>query len=68
VITQKGRTLSNAETFDTQPPHAIDELGRRVRDPVGRPGDGGYDEERGGFQTAYRHRPGVGAVGHAQHA
>ncbi|WP_040866053.1 FAD-binding oxidoreductase [Nocardia exalbida] len=35
--------------------------------PVFRPGDGGYDAEIAGFQTAYTHRPGliVGAV-HAE--
>ncbi|WP_181765543.1 FAD-binding oxidoreductase [Streptomyces albidus (ex Kaewkla and Franco 2022)] len=30
-----------------------------VRGPVLIPGDDGYDEERSGFQTGYRHRPGV---------
>ncbi|MDN3359885.1 FAD-binding oxidoreductase [Actinomadura sp. DC4] len=36
-----------------------------IRGPVLRPGDDGYDEERGGFQTARRHRPAViaGATG-----
>ena len=39
----------------------------RVRGPVSRPGDGGYDKERAGFQTAQCHRPSliVGATGAA---
>jgi hypothetical protein len=44
---------------------ALAALVRRVRGPVFLPGDDGYDAERSGFQTAYRHRPAVivGAAG-----
>jgi hypothetical protein len=39
----------------------------QVRGPVFRPDDDGYDEERAGFQTAFRHQPAVivGATGPA---
>ena len=43
------------------------ELAARVRGPVLTPDDDAYDEERSGFQTAWRHRPAVavGATGPA---
>ncbi|WP_020666452.1 FAD-binding oxidoreductase [Amycolatopsis nigrescens] len=43
---------------------ALDALRDRVKGPVFRPADEGYDEERSGYQTADRHRPDVvvGAV------
>ncbi|MFE3741086.1 FAD-binding oxidoreductase [Streptomyces sp. NPDC059134] len=49
------------------PAAAIQELSERVEGPVFRPGRPGYDEERSGFQTAFRHRPAVivGAAGAA---
>jgi FAD/FMN-containing dehydrogenase len=52
--------MSDAKTAEP-----VDELVRSVRGPVVRPADDGYDEERSGFQTAYRHRPAVivGAAG-----
>lgn len=48
-------------------PSEIDALRARVLGPVLVPGDERYDEERGGYQTARRHRPDliVGAVGPA---
>ncbi|MFJ7997213.1 FAD-binding oxidoreductase [Streptomyces sp. NPDC096310] len=49
------------------PAAAFQELSERVEGPVFRPGRPGYDEERSGFQTAFRHRPAVivGAAGAA---
>ncbi|MFI9047911.1 FAD-binding oxidoreductase [Streptomyces sp. NPDC053427] len=47
-------------------PAALAALVRQVRGPVLLPGDAGYDAERSGYQTAYRHRPAV-IVG-AEHA
>lgn len=41
------------------PAAAVRALAGRVRGPVFAPGDAGYDAERSGFQTAYRHRPAV---------
>ncbi|MEU9114486.1 FAD-binding protein [Streptomyces sp. NPDC048483] len=40
-------------------PAAFAALVRQVRGPVLLPADAGYDAERSGFQTAYRHRPAV---------
>ncbi|MFI6704131.1 FAD-binding oxidoreductase [Streptomyces sp. NPDC050509] len=49
------------------PAAAFEELSQRTEGPVFRPGRPGYDEERSGFQTAFRHRPAVivGAAGAA---
>ncbi|WP_413760832.1 FAD-binding oxidoreductase [Streptomyces sp. MMBL 11-3] len=46
-------------------PAEFEELGAQVRGPVFTPGRPGYDDERSGFQTAFRHRPAVivGATG-----
>ncbi|MCG5218701.1 FAD-binding oxidoreductase [Streptosporangium sp. KLBMP 9127] len=43
----------------------INTLAGRVAGPVFRPGDDGYDAERTGYQTGFRHRPDmiVGALG-----
>ncbi|WP_245689139.1 FAD-binding oxidoreductase [Streptomyces chattanoogensis] len=54
-----------AQTTAPQPavpafaPAALTALVRQVAGPVLVPGDDGYDDERSGFQTAYRHRPSV---------
>ncbi|MFJ8600240.1 FAD-binding oxidoreductase [Streptomyces shenzhenensis] len=49
------------------PAASVEELSEQVRGPVFRPGRKGYDEERSGFQTNFRHRPAVivGATGAA---
>ncbi|MBQ0850479.1 FAD-binding oxidoreductase [Streptomyces sp. BH-SS-21] len=46
-------------------PAEFEELAERVQGPVFTPGSSGYDDERSGFQTAFRHRPAVivGATG-----
>ncbi|HEY8371142.1 MAG TPA: FAD-binding oxidoreductase [Pseudonocardiaceae bacterium] len=51
--------MQNNHTETTARPIAIGELVTRVRGPVFRPGDDGYDTELAGFQTALRHRPTV---------
>ncbi|MEN8652514.1 FAD-binding oxidoreductase [Streptomyces sp. 21So2-11] len=52
--------MTNSVTSTTHlPAHEVKALNDRTRGPVLVPGDGGFDEERAGFQTAYRHRPAV---------
>jgi len=39
--------------------NTLDKLADQTKGTVLRPGDAGYDDARGGFQAAYRHRPSV---------